>query len=267
MSIKKWVTCGIACVFVAVTVAQNKAPAPRPTYDELMKKLELAEDRLAGMRDSLMKAQKEKTEAEKATAELLARIDSLEELVAIAKEHGVDAEKIRADKAAKAAKEKAREDRDAQRKAIEDKNAFLFSDTFAVSVTEVAIRQARYVQFGQSFSTKDQHTIIYVGLVNAHPTAVERYSTWRADGDNDDKDTATLVDDLGNVYRQLEFQSHQQVIGAAASSAVYPQEPLTDILVFERPAKPAKRLILRLPGRNVGSDKDAIITMPVPISK
>jgi hypothetical protein len=61
----------------------------------------------------------------------------------------------------------------------------------------------------------------------------------------------TLVDDLGNQYKQKRFRG-AKVEGQASSESLYPGKQLSDVLVFEPPIAKAETLKLRLPAAAFG---------------
>ena len=80
-----------------------------------------------------------------------------------------------------------------------------------------------------------------------------------------DQDWATLKDDIGNTCEPAAFPLGATVKGAVAGAEpIAPGDSITDILVFAIPAKPAKELLLTLPGRNVGSPKTLGFRIPAP---
>jgi hypothetical protein len=63
-----------------------------------------------------------------------------------------------------------------------------------------------------------------------------------------------LTDDFGNKYKAVEFGFADQVIGQLRGEAtLYPNKPVTDVLVFEAPIARANSLILDLPASQIGS--------------
>lgn len=63
-----------------------------------------------------------------------------------------------------------------------------------------------------------------------------------------------LTDDRGNEYRPIDFGIFTDIEGRQETlTAVYPGEPVSDRLVFQRPVPAAQSLLLELPGDRVGA--------------
>lgn len=63
---------------------------------------------------------------------------------------------------------------------------------------------------------------------------------------------ATLRDNLGNYYRQIDFGFGSKIIGRVEDASIYPGKSIEDVIVFETPIDKAASFDLELPGENVG---------------
>lgn len=96
-----------------------------------------------------------------------------------------------------------------------------------------------------------------VVLSNLSKTRKIDFTTWRGEPLHFGKDCATLSDDNGNVYKQINFEGKPlradwNYDDYKNETTIYPQTEFTDLLVFEQPVKNLKWLHLELPANNFG---------------
>ena len=65
-----------------------------------------------------------------------------------------------------------------------------------------------------------------------------------------------LKDEHGNEYKRVVFGGGMLVAGNNDHDSIYPDNFITDRVVFEKPIKNAKKLTLTLPGENVEQEND-----------
>lgn len=75
--------------------------------------------------------------------------------------------------------------------------------------------------------------------------------------------TPTLVDDVGNKYRGVDF-SFNSVVNGSRSETILPGESASFVLVFEAPIPQASTLILTVPASNFGGRGNVILETPAP---
>lgn len=96
---------------------------------------------------------------------------------------------------------------------------------------------------------------IHLELSNTHPTKKLTYQTWRGKDLSFTRDYATLRDNFGNSYKRISFGLGVYPLGAVEGTvSLYPQQSVTDILVFERPVPNAQQFFLELPAQNFGGN-------------
>jgi hypothetical protein len=117
---------------------------------------------------------------------------------------------------------------------------------------------------GDGTST-DPYLIAFVQVFNANSKRLVHFRTWRGRADSLIRDFATLTDNNGNIYRHISFGVFSHPAGTHVSGSIYPGEPATDLLVFERPLKSAKYLNLELPASNVG--EQGVFRFRIPTSR
>ena len=76
--------------------------------------------------------------------------------------------------------------------------------------------------------------------------------------------TATVTDDLGNTYRQIDFGSMVIGHGQQKEAAIYPGKKLTDIYYFEPPVKLASKLHMIISTRATGGHGEIVLDFPCP---
>ncbi|MFO0845931.1 MAG: hypothetical protein U0797_26715 [Gemmataceae bacterium] len=115
-------------------------------------------------------------------------------------------------------------------------------------------------------TSRDPLLMVQVDLLNTNPTRKVDYTSWASRDVPTTGGRATLTDNLGNTYKQIDFGPGSYPAGAVGGAAsVYPDKPVSDVLVFEVPLKAATHLDLELPGRNCGAEGAARFRIPTSV--
>ena len=124
-----------------------------------------------------------------------------------------------------------------------------------VIVQSATVGKVSLKKFRGSSESKDDVLIVRLELTNVSPTKKIEYRTWAGDDFALlDHDFASIRDNFGNTYKRITFGFGAAPEGAVeGSEAIYPNDKLADVLVFEKPVKNAAYLDLDLPAKNFGS--------------
>jgi hypothetical protein len=126
-----------------------------------------------------------------------------------------------------------------------------------VSLVHVYTSGVWLTVFGRQEMSEGQHFVIKIRLCNLHATRLRPYSPW---GHEDSRYQASLCDEHGNTYPLSRFR--YPLWEQLSRCSLDPQKDVEDMLVFRRPADVAKRLILTLPGDNVGASDSVRLLVP-----
>jgi hypothetical protein len=112
---------------------------------------------------------------------------------------------------------------------------------------------------GGTSRSEKKYLLIAVAVHNLSDTRKIDYTSWA--GRPGAESMATLHDEHGNTYRAVHFGEEAKVAHQLEAASIYPGRKIADWLVFEPPVKKAKRLLLSLPGKNVGVEGRFIFTI------
>jgi hypothetical protein len=113
-------------------------------------------------------------------------------------------------------------------------------------------------------ASKNDLLMVQLRLTNTNPTKKIEYSPWAGKDLPFDRDFATLKDNFGNDYRRITFGLGTYPAGAVTGrTTIYPDQPVSDLLVFELPLASATWLDLKLPAKNYGGD--GVMRFRIPI--
>ena len=104
----------------------------------------------------------------------------------------------------------------------------------------------------KSISEDDNYLVLDVIIYNKSSTKKINFDSWAGDRLNMGS-KARLVDEYDNTYKRIVFGAGTLIAGNKPNHSIYPENFITDRLVFETPIKTAKKLTLILPGENIGS--------------
>lgn len=112
---------------------------------------------------------------------------------------------------------------------------------------------------GQSKLPKEDLLIVTLELTNTDPAKKVVHSGWagRAAAAHE----VSLVDNHGNPYKSKSFTG-AMIDGQQSDTSLYADEPVLDVLVFERPVDAAKHLRLTLPASAV--DHEGMLRFEIP---
>jgi hypothetical protein len=145
---------------------------------------------------------------------------------------------------------KAEAEAEAARKAAEVKHGDLQVRIAKASIGKVPLKDI----FVGATKSKDALLMVRLELLNTNPTKKVEYHTWSGRSISFERDYATLKDNFGNSYRRIGFGLGTYPVGAVERfESIYPNKPVTEVLVFEVPLDTATYLDLELPATNIGS--------------
>ncbi len=117
----------------------------------------------------------------------------------------------------------------------------------SVKVSKVALKG-----LGGAGESADALLIVNLGIGTTNPNRKIDYQTWAGQDISIKRDFATISDNNSNHYKRIGFGFSNDPIGRTDSNSIYPDKPVTDVLVFEVPLKTAEFLTIELPASNVG---------------
>ena len=122
-----------------------------------------------------------------------------------------------------------------------------------VRILSVAVGKPRILRnTGSTATPKDDYLIVTLELANSDPKKKVGHSGWsRAPI----AQRVVLNDNLGNPYQLETFSRSGTIEGQKTDTSLYADDPVLDILVFERPVDAAEHLRLELPASTFGEDK------------
>ena len=106
----------------------------------------------------------------------------------------------------------------------------------------------------RDFTSKEKLLKIVLSVNNLNPNKKVDFDGW---GDNDlslSENMPSLNDNFGNSYKTIGFGLSSKVDGQIGSEALYPNKPVSDMIVFEVPLKTVDFLVLDLPAKNLKLD-------------
>jgi len=134
-----------------------------------------------------------------------------------------------------------------------------------ITLTAAVIGPIAYIS-SDKFETSDESYLrLQLKIENQSSTKKVTYKTWNGDAIVADHDFATVKDNFGNILKRMDFGLGSKVDGSVGQpESIYPQDGLSDVLVFEKPVKGTTSLTLELPQGNLeGSGEPLKITLPI----
>jgi len=104
--------------------------------------------------------------------------------------------------------------------------------------------------FGE-FKSKEKLLKIIVKVTNANPNRKVEFEGWGKHDFSFDY-SLSLKDNFKNSYKLINFGIGARVDGQVGVESLYPDKPITDLLVFEAPLGNMEYLVLELPNKNIG---------------
>lgn len=101
------------------------------------------------------------------------------------------------------------------------------------------------------FKSEEKLLKITVRITNANPNKKVEFEGWGKHDFSFD-DSPSLKDNFKNSYKLINFGIGARVDGQVRIESLYPDKPLTDLLVFEAPLGNMEYLVLELPNKNIG---------------
>jgi hypothetical protein len=106
---------------------------------------------------------------------------------------------------------------------------------------------------GPDQPTNDAYTAVTVRLTNSDPNRKVDYRPWSY-GPNALRAAPALTDQNGNSYKVVNVGINDVVGQVGRSASLYPDKPITDLILFEPPLQSATALTLELPASAVGQE-------------
>ena len=136
------------------------------------------------------------------------------------------------------------------------------TSAFASSAHRVA--KVKLTEQGEPDSQKS-HLAITLEISNLSQSKPASYRGWSGEERSVGRDYATVEDDSGNKYKQVQYGSLNKLLGQVTSEqSIDPGKIQRDILFFEAPVDGAKYLHLELPASNFGGT--GMIRFEIPAS-
>jgi len=118
--------------------------------------------------------------------------------------------------------------------------------------------------FANGSSSKDDLLAIHIKITSLNKTRKLSYHSWAGQRHLFDAPTATLTDNHRNSYKHVGFGLGVHPLGSIErNDSIYPETPITDIIVFEKPIKNAEYLDLTLPLKNLDTDGEIRFRIPM----
>lgn len=132
----------------------------------------------------------------------------------------------------------------------------------AIKVAKVDVAKLQVDDLGRKSVTKEKVSAIYIVLLNLHETKKTTYRGWSRIGERASQ--ATLADEFDNTYRQLNFGIGTRIPGQiTGEKTILPVDVVVDVLVFEEFSHKSTRLMLTLPGENIGMEKPLHLSIKI----
>lgn len=132
-----------------------------------------------------------------------------------------------------------------------------------VKVTSVKVDFAEVKTFGDPSKSEDKLLLIGLHLDNLSDAKKLDFRGFAGEQfDFSGESKPNLEDNLGNVYKRINFGATARIVGQAQSESVYPGKSIDDLLVFEVPVDKAKSLRLELPAAAFGGEGKLRIEIP-----
>jgi hypothetical protein len=128
-------------------------------------------------------------------------------------------------------------------------------DDVQVRIAEVSIGKVPLKTIGRDTTSKKDLLMVRLELLNINPTEKVEYHSWASRDILFDRDCPTLKDNFGNSCKWVSFGRGTRPAGTVeGSKSIYPNKPVSDVLVFEVPRDTATHVDLELPATNFGGE-------------
>ena len=107
-----------------------------------------------------------------------------------------------------------------------------------------------------------EHLLVRLSIENTSESSKLDFQGWNRPNDFVGP-YAGMVDDIGNVYKRVDFGLGSKVLGLEPSQSIYPGKSIEAALVFELPVDAATNLTLVLPGKPLGTEGELRFEIPV----
>jgi hypothetical protein len=138
----------------------------------------------------------------------------------------------------------------------------------SVRIDSLSVGKVGLATLGEPAESQDDLLRIRLTISNKSDARKIDYTPWHTDGYRFYDYKATLEDELGNNYRRIGFTVTTKVIGQQVNQAtIYKDQPLKEVLVFEKPVAKARFLKLTLPGENLALPASFRLRIPAPATR
>ena len=128
-------------------------------------------------------------------------------------------------------------------------------DDVEVRLLGAAITKPRILTPLGDFITEKPYLCIKLEIVNHSDKKKANYTTWRRKDFSVKHDWASAEDDLGNIYKRMDFGlGSRPKYSVEGSTSIYPGKSVTDVLVFEPPVEKSGSIMVELPSINIGGE-------------
>lgn len=104
------------------------------------------------------------------------------------------------------------------------------------------------------YTLKEQVLIVTVGIINLNESKKYDYSTWR--------DNALAMDQNTNVLKRINYGNNYPTEGIKKRASLYPNKPIKDVLIFERPLASTTHIAISIPAKNIEGSGDIFFMIP-----
>ncbi len=114
----------------------------------------------------------------------------------------------------------------------------------------------------KEFKSKEKLLKITVEVSNFNPNRKVEFEGWGKHSFSF-ANNASLKDNFKNSYKIVDFGLGSRIDGQVKGGSIYPEKPLTDLLIFEAPLGNMEYLVLELPNKNFGEKGTTKFKIPL----
>ena len=141
---------------------------------------------------------------------------------------------------------------------IVEPNGSITAGNLSISLTNYVIGHWLISRRDTTIATPEQYLVIEVQIVNKSDTKRVDYKSWQSSGFSIGRGFAYVKDEFGNHYKRIDFGFDIFPKGHVENATIEPEGKITDVMVFEKPIPKSTKLIIELPGENIGLDEKTL---------
>ncbi len=139
----------------------------------------------------------------------------------------------------------------------------IVKDNVKIKITSCEIGKVSLKEiFGDMSISNDNLLMIQIRVTNLNPTNKLNYNTWAGETISLSDDYAILKDNYNNIYKRINFGYTSEIVGRTKNKSIYPNQSISDLLVFEKPIDSIQNLKLELPALNIDGLGKIYIEIP-----